>query len=104
MKLDEFNWLINMKILNTQKINFSLILVLFLSCQQDKEEKIRNIFSSEKGKKWYVYVIDSAHSFYPYRVSNFFSDGEQIQYINNSTTKSLEIIPNHNMYNPEKWF
>lgn len=93
-----------MKILNIQKINFCLILVLLLACQKEKNEKIKNIFSNEKGKKWYVYSIDSSHSFYPYRVSNFFSDGKQLQYINNSTTKSLEIIPNHNIYNPEKWF
>ncbi|THV56804.1 MULTISPECIES: hypothetical protein [Chryseobacterium] len=82
----------------------SLLLLLLFSCQKDKDSKLRDVFSSENGKKWYIYSIDSAHSFYPYRVSNFFSDGKQIEYINNSTTKNLDRIPKDNMYNPEKWF
>ncbi|WET50668.1 hypothetical protein PYS58_05930 [Chryseobacterium indologenes] len=77
---------------------------MLLSCQNDKSEKLRNVFSSENGKKWYVYSVDSAHSFYPYRVSNFFSDGRQIEYINNFTTKKLDRIPKDDMYNSEKWF
>lgn len=93
-----------MKTLNILKNSFFSILVSLSSCQKDKNEELKNIFSSEKGKKWYVYSIDSAHSFYPYRVNNFFSNGRKIEYINNSTTKKLDRIPRHDTYNPEKWF
>lgn len=91
-----------MKILGIPAI--SLFLILLFSCQKSKSEKLKNVFSSENGKKWYVYSIDSVHSFYPYRVNDFFSDGKKIEYINNSTTKNLDRIPKDNMRNPEKWF
>jgi len=93
-----------MKISNSLKISLLTLFFVVFSCKENKQEKIKSIFAGESSKKWYVYSIDSAHSFYPYRVSNFFRDGKQIQYINNSTTKNLDPIPKDDMYNPEKWF
>ncbi len=93
-----------MKISNSLKISLLTLFFVVFSCRENKHEKIKSIFAGESSKKWYVYSIDSAHSFYPYRVSNFFGDGKQIQYINNSTTKNLDPIPKDDMYNPEKWF
>lgn len=93
-----------MKTLRIREINLFLILLLFISCQENKQDKIESIFAGETSKKWYCYSIDEDHLFYPYRVKEFFKDGRQIQYINNYTTKNLDTIPRDDMYNPEKWF
>lgn len=93
-----------MKISNSLKISLVTLFFILFSCKENKQEKIKSAFAGESNKKWYVYSIDSAHSFYPYRVSNFFRDGSQIAYINNSTSKKLDRIPKSDMYNPEKWF
>lgn len=84
----------------------SLLLLAFtiFSCKESNKDKIQSVFAGETSKKWYCYSVDEDHSFYPYRVKEFFKDGRQIQYINNSTTKNLDTIPKDDMYNPEKWF
>ncbi|WP_346985809.1 hypothetical protein [Chryseobacterium sp. POE27] len=93
-----------MKVLQVCTINLLLLMFIILSCKENKQEKIQSIFAGENSKKWYCYSIDEDHSFYPYRVKEFFKDGKQVQYINNSTTKNLDTIPKSDMYNPEKWF
>jgi len=96
-----------MKILQVPKINLLALIFIILSCKENKQEKIQSVFAGENSKKWYAYSIDSVHyaqGFYPFRVKEFFRDGRQIQYINNSTTKNLDTIPKSDMYNPEKWF
>jgi len=93
-----------MKTLRIPKISYSFLVFFIFSCKENKQDKIKSVFAGESSKKWYAYSIDENHSFYPYRVKEFFKDGRQIQYINNSTTKNLDTIPKDNMYNPEKWF
>lgn len=96
-----------MKILNIPKISYFSFAFLIFSCTGNKQDKIKSVFAGETSKKWYAYTIDSMHysqGFYPFRVKEFFKDGRQIQYINNSTTKNLDTIPMDNLYNPEKWF
>ncbi|AZA62037.1 MULTISPECIES: hypothetical protein [Chryseobacterium] len=93
-----------MKTLKIPAISLFIITVLFFSCKENKQDKIKSVFTGETSRKWYSYSIDEDHSFYPYRVKEFFKDGRQIQYINNSTTKNLDTIPKDDMYNPEKWF
>lgn len=94
-----------MKILNIPKI--SLFLFIVFACKENKQDKIKSVFSGESSKKWYAYSIDSIHcsqGFYPNRVREFFKDGRQLQYINNFTTKNLDTIPKDDMFNTEKWF
>ncbi|WP_312994883.1 hypothetical protein [Chryseobacterium flavum] len=95
-----------MKILNNPRISLLFLIFIFIifSCKESKQNKIQSAFAGDGSKKWYCYSIDEDHSFYPYRVKEFFKDGRQIQYINNYTTKSLDTIPRSDMYNPEKWF
>lgn len=96
-----------MKTLNIPKISYFFFVFFIFSCKENKQDKIKSVFSGETSKKWYAYSIDSIHcsqGFYPFRVREFFKDGRQIQYINNSTTKNLDTIPKDNLYNPEKWF
>jgi len=90
-----------MKILRTLKINLFLTLLL-LSCQGEKKELI-SLFSGIQGKKWNYYSIDGQHDFYPYRVYEFFPNGNEYQYINVRSTGKLEKIPKDDLYNPEKW-
>ncbi|MFC4685420.1 hypothetical protein ACFO4P_00535 [Epilithonimonas pallida] len=91
-----------MKILANLKI--SLLFLVIFSCKENKQNKIRSVFAGDSSRKWYCYSMDETHAFYPYRVKEFFRDGKQIQYINNSSTKQLEKIPKDDMYNPERWF
>ncbi|MCJ7935370.1 MAG: hypothetical protein MUW56_17530 [Chryseobacterium sp.] len=93
-----------MKILNNPKISLLFLVFIVFSCKESKQDKIQSAFAGDNSKKWYCYSIDEDHSFYPYRVKEFFKDGRQIQYINNYTTKNLDTIPRSDMYNPEKWF
>lgn len=91
----------NIKILKVLMIS---LLIFLISCHKNQGEKLKTILADDNGKKWLCYSIDSVHSFYPYRVKEFFTNGKQIQYINNFTTKKLETIPKDDMNNPEKWF
>jgi len=91
-----------MKILKPLKINLFLTLLL-LSCQGEKKEELISLFSGKQGKKWNYYSIDGQHDFYPYRVYEFFPNGDEYQYINVRSTGKLEKIPKDDLYNPQKW-
>lgn len=95
--------LVIMKILKPLKINF-LLIILLSSCQNEKKEELVSLFSGEQGKKWNYYSIDGQHDFYPYRVYEFFPNGNEYQYINVRSTGKLEKIPKDDIYNPEKWY
>ena len=86
-----------------KKIKILFLLFTIFSCQS-KKDKIISIFSSENGKKWYCYSFDSSHEFYPYRVNEFYKDGRMKEYINNYSTKNLDLIPYSNLWNAERWF
>lgn len=86
-----------------KNLKFLIVLFTVISCQS-KKDKIKSMFASDNGKKWYCYSFDSSSSFYPTRVKEFYTDGKMKQYINNYTTKNLDLIPYDNLWNAEKWF
>ncbi|MFY7816405.1 MAG: hypothetical protein ACOVRK_14590 [Chryseobacterium taeanense] len=79
-------------------------MVFLVSCQSERKEELISLFSGTKGKKWNYYSIDGQHDFYPYRVYEFFPNGDEYQYINVRSTGKLEKIPKDNLYNSEKWY
>lgn len=93
-----------MKTLNIPKISYFLLTFLLFSCNENKKSKIISIFSNIKGTQWNCFPIDSSHSFYAYRVKEFFPDGTMYEYINSKSEKKLRKMPKDNNWNPEKWF
>lgn len=79
------------------------ISLISLSCH-NKQEEIKNIISSQKGKKWYYYGITEYNDYYPARVLSFYSDGSMNKYLRYRKNGQLDKIPYDDVWNTEKWF
>jgi len=71
---------------------------IFIACKS-KQDKIKETFSSNEGKKWYSYNIRDEGDIIPYRVKEFYSDGRMKDYTHYVKTGELQRIPYDDEYN-----
>ena len=99
-------WNSRVKTLKTKSMKILKMLVIssiFIACKS-KQDKIKETFSSDEGKKWYSYNIRDEGDIIPYRVKEFYSDGRMKDYTHYVKTGELQRIPYDDEYNTERWF
>jgi lipoprotein len=92
-----------MKTKSMKILKMLVISSIFIACKS-KQDKIKETFSSDEGKKWYSYNIRDERDIIPYRVKEFYSDGRMKDYTHYVKTGELQRIPYDDEYNTERWF